>query len=409
MAALTGISPSEILGLLGVALALAISAPAGVGGGGIVLPIYMLVFKFTTTQAVSLTSVTVLGGALANACYLIPKRHPSCNSPLIDWNAVLLFEPAIIGGVVIGTFVNKILPGWALILGLAFTLSYVSYRTVSKGIALFVKESTKPLANFVKVPTTAPIDGVLVSSSSAERVQALAINDPLGEAYQAPIHAISRNITSLTLLSLSIAMLEILKGGKGFPSPIGIPCGSALFWFVTSFIFVIVVGFTVLSRKKILSEVQTPFQEREMNSVGWNPTNTVHYPCFCVSAGLLAGLFGLGGGMITTPLMLELGFLPTVASACSSIMILFTSITACISFVVFGQLQPHSAIMFVFIGFIPSLTGQLLANFTINRLKRTSIIVLSMGFIIALSTIGVIIQTTHSLRNSTTQHGSLCS
>jgi uncharacterized membrane protein YfcA len=43
----------------------------------------------------------------------------------------------------------------------------------------------------------------------------------------------------------------------------------------------------------------------------------------------VAGLFGLGGGVVKAPLMLELGVLPEVAAATSTTMIAFTSMAAC--------------------------------------------------------------------------------
>ncbi len=36
------------------------------------------------------------------------------------------------------------------------------------------------------------------------------------------------------------------------------------------------------------------------------------YPFICGFAGLCAGLFGIGGGIVKGPLMLEMGVLPSV-------------------------------------------------------------------------------------------------
>lgn len=41
--------------------------------------------------------------------------------------------------------------------------------------------------------------------------------------------------------------------------------------------------------------------------VEWNPTNTLRYPAICFFAGFFAGLFGVGGGIVKGPLMLEMG------------------------------------------------------------------------------------------------------
>lgn len=41
--------------------------------------------------------------------------------------------------------------------------------------------------------------------------------------------------------------------------------------------------------------------------VEWNPKNTLRYPAICFFAGFFAGLFGVGGGIVKGPLMLEMG------------------------------------------------------------------------------------------------------
>lgn len=41
--------------------------------------------------------------------------------------------------------------------------------------------------------------------------------------------------------------------------------------------------------------------------VEWNPKNTLRYPAVCFFAGFFAGLFGVGGGIVKGPLMLEMG------------------------------------------------------------------------------------------------------
>lgn len=41
--------------------------------------------------------------------------------------------------------------------------------------------------------------------------------------------------------------------------------------------------------------------------VEWDPRNTLRYPAICFFAGFFAGLFGVGGGIVKGPLMLEMG------------------------------------------------------------------------------------------------------
>ena len=63
----------------------------------------------------------------------------------------------------------------------------------------------------------------------------------------------------------------------------------------------------------------------EEGDIVWTARTTLTYPALCSIAGIIAGMFGVGGGIVKGPLMLALGVLPDVAAATSATMILFTS------------------------------------------------------------------------------------
>ena len=73
--------------------------------------------------------------------------------------------------------------------------------------------------------------------------------------------------------------------------------------------------------------------------VQWDNKTTIMYPAICTLAGLCAGMFGIGGGIVKGPLMLEMGVLPSVSSATAAFMILFTTASAAYTYVVFGMLK----------------------------------------------------------------------
>ena len=52
--------------------------------------------------------------------------------------------------------------------------------------------------------------------------------------------------------------------------------------------------------------------------IAWDNRATIIYPLICIGAGLCAGMFGIGGGIVQVPLMLQMGVNPKVASASSA-------------------------------------------------------------------------------------------
>ena len=56
-------------------------------------------------------------------------------------------------------------------------------------------------------------------------------------------------------------------------------------------------------------------------------------------AGVLAGLLGIGGGLVKGPLPLELGMRPQAAAATSGFMVLFTASSTTLQFLLAGALR----------------------------------------------------------------------
>ena len=53
-----------------------IAAGGGIGGGGILVPLYILVLGFSPRRAIPLSNVTILGGSIANVISGCINRHP---------------------------------------------------------------------------------------------------------------------------------------------------------------------------------------------------------------------------------------------------------------------------------------------------------------------------------------------
>merc|ERR1719482_1949062 len=86
-----------------------IAAGGGIGGGGIIVPLYMLLLGFRPRHAIPLSNVTICGGSIANAIFNVRKRHPRADRPVIDWDIILIMEPSTIVGAVLGSFLSKVL------------------------------------------------------------------------------------------------------------------------------------------------------------------------------------------------------------------------------------------------------------------------------------------------------------
>ena len=119
-----------------------IAAGGGIGGIGILVPIYILVMGFSPKHTIPLSNITVFGGAMANTFLNTKKRHPLADRPLVNWDLILIMEPLTIAGALIGAFLNKLLPEELLVVLLVALLSFTAYNTLKKAMKMYRIESS---------------------------------------------------------------------------------------------------------------------------------------------------------------------------------------------------------------------------------------------------------------------------
>jgi uncharacterized membrane protein YfcA len=137
-------------------------------------------------------------------------------------------------------------------------------------------------------------------------------------------------------------------------------------------------------------------------------------------SGLCAGMFGIGGGMITVPLMLTMGVHPSVVTATSSAMVFFTALLSASSFAVFGLILWDYAAVCLTVGFLASLIGQGIMKSVRQtnteahgNFERNSFIAYSIGGVILLSALLMTMQYVLHIVNydenvSGAEEGGLC-
>lgn len=184
-------------------------------------------------------------------------------------------------------------------------------------------------------------------------------------------------------------ILTLLKGGHGF-NLLDVHCGQSLYWILTFGIVPCVLVISAIARNFLVDDFEKKAEcgyEYLPHDVKWDSRATIVYPAVCSCAGLCAGMFGIGGGIVKGPLMLQMNVLPAVTSATSATMILFTSSMASVSYILFGQLNVHYAAVLATEGLIFTLFGQIALNKIVKYYGRPSLIILVIGLVVAMSAV----------------------
>jgi uncharacterized membrane protein YfcA len=336
------IDRSDKWGLVSASLAVMIAAGGGIGGGGMLVPIYILVMGFTAKYAIPLSNVTVFGGALGNTSVNWKKRHPLADRPLIDWDLILMMEPLTIGGALIGSLLNKILPEGVIVIMLVVLLTFIAYTTLAKAASMY-KEESESIRNPFQ-----PINDILISNSkhsSHVDKQAASTDSDLSGSFQnsdvnsemcemlcyeekiselGELMAISsrgsnssktelleilkdesktplKKVAFITGLFLLILLINILKGGGSNESPTSASYSILGFWSANAFMLLCIIFFFLFCRAHIIREYRLKKKHGYKyleGDIEWSEQATIIYPFICCFAGFFSGMFGIGGGIV---------------------------------------------------------------------------------------------------------------
>jgi uncharacterized membrane protein YfcA len=109
------------------------------------------------------------------------------------------------------------------------------------------------------------------------------------------------------------------------------------------------------------------------------------------AAGLLSGIFGVGGGFLLTPLLIFVGIPEPIAVASATNQLVGSSVTGVIGHTRRGNVDFKIGTVIVAGGAAGSLTGVLLFSY-LRRLGQIDLII-SMGYVILLGTLGALMLT----------------
>lgn len=184
-------------------------------------------------------------------------------------------------------------------------------------------------------------------------------------------------------------------------------CGTWQYWLVVCSILPVILIITLLVRMHLVQQyekrVAADYEWTE-GEIEWTPRNTIVYPLICSLAGLVAGLFGVGGGIVKGPLMLEMGVLPDVAAATSATMIIFTAASASVVYLSFGGIPTDYAVLTFFVGLIFTIIGQAACYWLMRALKRRSVVIVAMALLMVISMVIIYYEAVLTTVSSVKEH-----
>ncbi|CAL0313971.1 unnamed protein product [Lupinus luteus] len=365
-------------------IASSISSAGGIGGGGLFIPILTIVAGLDLKTASSLSAFMVTGGSLANVmCNMCVTNPKFGGKSLINYDIALLSQPCMLLGVSIGVICNLVFPEWLITILFAIFLTWSTSRTCNSGLKFWKIETEnvrkvgfKGLEN----GSSEESNGIVQVNKENERL--ISLEEPLlSPAENSKLRFPWFKLGVLVLVWFSFFFLYVLLGNKYRQSMIPIePCGVG-YWIISSVQIPLTVVFTawIVLRKETHQDqnlIQGSFQ-----------SNKLIFPMMALLAGALGGVFGIGGGMLISPFLLQVGIAPEVTAATCSFMVLFSSTMSALQYLLLGMEHIETALIMTIICFVASLVGLLVVQRAIQNYGRPSLIVFSVSTVMALSVV----------------------
>jgi len=380
---------------------------AGIGGGGLLVPLYALVLDLGTKAAVPVSKATIFGVACGNVLFIGREKHPQADRPLIDYATVVLMQPGELLGVIFGVLLNRLLPEIGIVIILIVVLGFNAYKTLNKARDRWKKETEanlKTRSDSRRLQDVQETSATTESAPHGSEVQAtkdsaLPVSPPASppaaggttrledvlraESAQFPVWAWA----SLLCMTAFLVVYSFLIGGVIIED---LDLCSPAYWpvYVTP-IFAYGAIMAVMGRRNIRRHEEKAalgfhFMDGDLQ---WTAKVVSQLVPAAVLAGVAAGLLGIGGGMILGPLFVSLNFHPKVGTASTGFMILFTALAGTVQYLAVGKLPWRMFLWFGTIGAIGGQTGQRVVKLAVERTGRPSILVFILGTIIALAVI----------------------
>ena len=122
---------------------MALAVMAGIGGGGIIVPLLMVFYKLDTKSAIAASGFTILTGSLCRYMITINERHPDKDATCIEYGLANVMLPTVLIGSITGVIFNLMLPSLVLQILLTALLLFLAVQSGFKARSIYKKESLR--------------------------------------------------------------------------------------------------------------------------------------------------------------------------------------------------------------------------------------------------------------------------
>ena len=352
------------------------SNASGLGGGLLFIPVLLLIMNFYPHEAIPISKIVIFAGALTSFMQNTRVKRPGRNTKALNYNLVIVNAPNLLIGTVLGVTLNKILPNAIILFLLCLLLFFYSYKTFKTFLKLYREESSGELHSLSSQYNTISHNNNDINLQEERPIES--------ELYKDQFLLRWDKLKYILVPFLIMAGLSILR-----ESEIVSKC-SSVYW-VLMFAFLIIV---LLYDYYIINHIETEYSYRKIinfpydeRDIVWTKPTIIKLAFIGLLAGFIAGVIGIGGGVVLGPILLDLGIHPIVGSVTTNMLVLITSSSTTFQFILFKMLNLQYGIICIIFSALGSYCGTYLVNTYVKKTGKQSFIVLVLFCVVIVSAI----------------------
>ena len=126
----------EAFGILSILVVTIASSASGIGGGGIIVPLSIIILQFEAKQAIALSNGLIFANGTTKSIISMFRSHPTIKDrTVIDYNIILIFMPAMILGAFLGSLLGQMAPNIFQLLLLNVVLFLTIVKSIWNGVS----------------------------------------------------------------------------------------------------------------------------------------------------------------------------------------------------------------------------------------------------------------------------------
>ena len=195
-------------------------------------------------------------------------------------------------------------------------------------------------------------------------------------------------IKFMLILEVIVILDQLIEGNNRVPSLLGISKCSLSYWFVFLIYCCVSLYFIKIAYANITARFEykkSIIPDIDDSKIQYLKDNFIKIVILTTFAGVISSMVGIGGGMITNPILLGMGLDPKATSSTSTFLIMTTALASSFIYIISGQLNISYAICMGIPCTFSAYFGSKEILAYMNKTKKTSILLSIMLWFLIIS------------------------